>query len=200
MAWKPDYVTTLELKSELKITYADDDAWIALVIGAASRAVDRHCRRQFGVLSAATERVYLNATYRAERGLWVVDVDDLMTTDGLLVEAAGSAVVGTVLLEPRNAAADGRPWERMALPSGVPSSWPTGDREVAVTAKWGWTAVPVAVKAATMLQASRFYSRRDSPYGVAGSPDVGSEVRLLAKVDPDVAVSLADFVRPAVAA
>jgi hypothetical protein len=50
-----------------------------------------------------------------------------------------------------------------------------------------------------MLQASRFYARRDSPYGVAGSPDLGSEVRLLSKVDPDVAVSLADYVRPAVA-
>ncbi len=199
MAWKPDYVTSTELKTELRITDSSDDAWITLVIAAASRAVDRHCRRQFGLIDAPAERVYLSATYRAERGLWVVDVDDLMTDTGLAVVAAGSAVVGPVL-EPRRAAADGRPWTRLALPSGVPASWPAGDREIAVTARWGWSTVPPAVKAATMLQASRLYSRRDSPYGVAGSPDVGSEIRLLAKVDPDVAVSLADFVRPAVAA
>jgi len=60
---------------------------------------------------------------------------------------------------------------------------------------WGWSAVPVPVKEATYLQASRFHSRRDSPYGIAGSPDQGSELRLLSRVDPDVAVSLSDFVR-----
>jgi hypothetical protein len=64
---------------------------------------------------------------------------------------------------------------------------------VKVTALWGWTAVPVAVKQATLLQASRFFSRRHSPYGVAGSPELGSEIRLLARVDPDVGVSLRDY-------
>jgi hypothetical protein len=56
--------------------------------------------------------------------------------------------------------------------------------------------VPSAVKLATRLQASRFMARRDSPYGVAGSPDAGSEIRLLSRVDPDVAVALRGFSRP----
>lgn len=198
MAWRPDYITSDELKSELKIEDTDDDAWIALVIGAASRAVDRHTRRQFGLADAPVERFYADALYRVGRSRWVLDIDDLMTVTGLAVAIGGSAVTGSVL-EPRNAAADGKPWTRLVLADGVPGVWPTDDPAVAVTARWGWTAVPTAVKAATMLQASRFYARRDSPYGVAGSPDLGSEVRLLSKVDPDVAVSLADYVRPAVA-
>ena len=48
---------------------------------------------------------------------------------------------------------------------------------------------------ATLLQASRLAARRDSPFGVAGSPDAGSEMRLLARVDPDVAVALEPYRR-----
>jgi hypothetical protein len=46
-----------------------------------------------------------------------------------------------------------------------------------------------------LLQASRLDFRRVAPAGVAGSPETGSEVRLLARVDPDVAVSLKDYIR-----
>jgi hypothetical protein len=67
---------------------------------------------------------------------------------------------------------------------------------LAVTAKWGYAAaIPKSVIEANLLQASRLFSRRQSPYGVAGSPDLGGELRLLAKVDPDVAVLLARYVK-----
>jgi len=55
--------------------------------------------------------------------------------------------------------------------------------------------VPTTVKQATLLQASRVFARREAPFGVAGSPDMGSELRLLEKVDPDVAVMLVPYVR-----
>jgi hypothetical protein len=55
-------------------------------------------------------------------------------------------------------------------------------------------AIPDAVKAACLIQASRFFTRRYAPFGVAGSPDSGSEIRLLAKVDADVAVILGPFI------
>ena len=64
-----------------------------------------------------------------------------------------------------------------------------------VTARWGWAAVPSTIKQATLLQASRLLARRDAPFGIAGSPDVGSEIRLLARVDPDVAVAVAPYRR-----
>lgn len=50
--------------------------------------------------------------------------------------------------------------------------------------------VPDTVKLATMIQASRLYHRRNSPFGIAGSVEMGSELRLFNKVDPDVAVLL----------
>lgn len=196
MAWKPDYITSAELKTELKITDSTDDAWIALVVTAASRAVDRHTRRQFGLVAAPVARVCAGATYRSERGRWVVPIPDLMTETGLIVDVGGTTATDATL-EPADAELEGKPWTRLVLGYLGDYTWPDADRSVTVTAQWGWTAVPATVKTATLLQAQRFYARRDSPYGVAGSPDLGSELRLLAKVDPDVAVMLTDYWRPA---
>jgi hypothetical protein len=68
---------------------------------------------------------------------------------------------------------------------------PTTERNgVTISAVWGWDEVPTTVEQATLLQASRFHARRFSPYGVAGSPEAGSEMRLLAKLDPDVELAL----------
>jgi uncharacterized phiE125 gp8 family phage protein len=199
MAWAPDYVTSAELKAYLRISDTDDDTQIALAIAAASRAVDTSAGRQFGVVSPAEQRFYTARWDRRSRR-WIVDVDDLMSTTGfaaITVDVDGDTVgsIDDYVLEPRNAAAKGRPWTAMLV---RPDSTykPTGARdEVAVTALWGWSAVPSAVKQATLLQASRFFARRQSPYGIAGSPDDGSEMRLLARVDPDVAVILSPYRR-----
>lgn len=196
MVWKPDYLTVQELKDELKITDGVDDVWCALVVTGASRAVDRHCLRQFGLVATPEPRYY-RVTYRAERDRWVASIDDVQTEVGMAVAVEttiGEALTG-YLLEPRNAAAEGKPWTRLALAEGLSKVWGTPEPTVAVTARWGWSAVPATVKLATLLQAMRFYARRDSPYGVAGSPDLGSELRLLSKVDPDVGVMLVDFIR-----
>lgn len=53
--------------------------------------------------------------------------------------------------------------------------------------------IPAGVTQACLLQASRFFARRYSPFGIAGSPENGSELRLLSRVDPDVAVVLAPY-------
>jgi uncharacterized phiE125 gp8 family phage protein len=193
MAWAPDYQSSSDLKSYLRITDSDDDAQIALAIAAASRAIDTHCGRQFGSVAPIEERFYTGRWDRRRRR-WVVEVDDIMTTTSLTVEVDGSAIT-EYQLEPSNAEFKGKPWTHLVVD---PSSavFPTGEAdEVAVTGTWGWTDVPIAVKQACLLQASRFFARRQSPYGVAGSPDAGSEVRLLARVDPDVAVALGPYKR-----
>jgi hypothetical protein len=199
MAWAPDYITDVELKNFARITDSDDDVQVAVAISAASRAVDLHVNRQFGVVAAAEQRFYTGQWDR-ERRRWVVEFDDLMSVTNfaaIIVDSEGVTVgaINDYVMEPRNAAARGRPWERMLI---RPNSTfkPTGvEDEVAVTALWGWTTVPVAVKQATYLQSSRFLARRDSPFGIAGSPEQGSELRLLARLDPDVAVSLNSYIR-----
>lgn len=50
------------------------------------------------------------------------------------------------------------------------------------------TPFPASVKLATLIQAARFFKRKDSPFGIAGSAEMGNELRLQSKLDPDVAV------------
>jgi hypothetical protein len=49
-------------------------------------------------------------------------------------------------------------------------------------------------KLATLIQASRLFARRHAPFGVAGNPEVG-QLRLLERLDPDVAISVRPFAR-----
>lgn len=194
MAWAPDYVTSTDLAGYLRIDDLDDDVEAALAITAASRAVDETTNRQFGLIDAPEARIY-TARPDYDRGFWVVDVDDLQTVTGLVVTVDGETLT-TYVKEPVNAASKARPWTRLAFTADSELT-PSGDRhEISVTARWGWTSVPVPVQQATLLQASRLFKRRDAPFGVAGSPEMGSELRLLAKVDPDVAVTLRGLSRP----
>ena len=194
MAWAPDYLTVAELAAYLRIDDDVDDLELAAAITAASRAIDHATNRQFGKVAAVAERLF-TARPDYDRGYWVVDVDDFQTATGLVVTVDGD-VLATFTKEPVNAAGKGRPWTRLAW-TAESEYIPCGARhEIAVTALWGWTSVPPTVVAATKLQANRFFTRRSAPFGVAGSPDQGSEMRLLARVDPDVAVMLSDYKRP----
>src|SRR6185369_9026122 len=144
--------------------------------------VDRACGRQFGKVAAPEARVY-QPYWDAFLCAWVAEIDDLATVTGSLLDGV---VLATTALYPRNAVAKGKVWTRLVVD--------TCD-EVTITASWGWPAFPVPVLQATALQASRLLARRDSPFGVAGSPQVGSELRLLARLDPDLITTVADLVR-----
>lgn len=193
MPWAPDYVTSTELKAYLRIGDAVDDAEVALVVTAASRAIDRATNRQFGLVAAAEARKY-TAFWDHVNCRYVVPIDDLMTEVGLTI-ATEVGAVDVFDLKPANAAAEARPWTSIVVDPTAAVKPTTKEDEVTVTARYGWTTVPVAVKQAALLQAARFFKRRDAPFGVAGSPEAGSELRLLAKVDPDVAVVLGPYQR-----
>lgn len=191
MAWAPDYATSAELKAYDRIGDSVDDTQIGYALTAASRAIDKTTSRQFGQVSPAAEWTYTTVWDR-HRCRWLVRIDDLGTTTNLAVKLDGVAVTDYTL-EPRNAVAKGKVWEQLVFGSTVSTTVDTDN--VAITALWGWPAVPVAVKQAALLQSARFLARRDSPYGVAGSPTDGSELRLLAAVDPDVKVALGRYNR-----
>ncbi len=183
MAWAPDYVSATEIATYLGVGDTVDNALYDVWATAASRAIDRKCNRQFGNVSVATARTYRRpAYYNRTTGLWQVDVDDIYDLTGLLVNGVAYASSGAVL-GPDNAPADSKPWTSLAF------TYDPGSPLV-VTARWGWAEVPDQVKAAAYLQAARWNFRRNAPQGTAGSPDTGSEVRLLQKLDPDVATTL----------
>lgn len=202
MAWAPDYCTAAQLKSWLRIGDTADDTLLAVAITAASRDVDQYCGRQFGALSTAEARYY---TWSGDLidGRAALAVDDLQSVTDLEVQlldttgaAAGSPLVsGTDFdLWPYNAAAKGRPWTHLvARPNGT--AWTELARSVVIEARWGWTAVPSSVLQATLLTAAETFARRNAPFGIAGSPEMGSELRLLSRIDPDAARLLNPFKR-----
>lgn len=197
MTWAPDYCTSAEYKAYARIADTVDDVQIALYVTAAARAIDRATGRQFGQTAAVEERFY-TPVWDRRRYRWLVEVDDFATLTDAVVELEGNAVTDYVA-EPRNAVVKGKVYTRLAFGPTVSlasiSSFNDRRDSAAVTIKWGWSAVPTTVKGAQLLQTSRFLARRDSPYGVAGSPADGSEMRLLAKVDPDVDVMLGEYKR-----
>lgn len=188
MPWKPDYLTAAELRTYLYVSDSLDDVQLQTWVTAASRAIDRKCNRQFGQLAAPAGRAYRRpAVYDVVSGLWLLEIDDVQDITGMTVGGVAYASSGAVLL-PDNAPADGIPYERLGFTDAP-------DAPIAVTARWGWSAVPAQVPGAVKLQANRWNARRASPLGVAGSPDQGSEIRLLSRLDPDVATTLAGLAR-----
>lgn len=200
MPWAPDYVSLSTLKSVLRITDTDDDVALQLALSGACRSIDEHCGRQFGQEATAVARYY-TAAYDLDRGRYVVVIDDLATTTNLAVAVADTegaydrtlTVDDDYSLLPRNGAADGKPWT-LLVASGS-TTLPTGEDAIRITARWGWQAIPDQVEQAALVQATRLFRRKDAPFGVAGSPEVGSELRLLARLDPDVALLVAPLRR-----
>lgn len=200
MSWQPDYCTTAELKSNLRIPDTVDDAELALAITAASRAVDHATNRQFGQVSPVQARIY-TARWDKSWCRWVIDTDDISSATGLLVKLDDNddqvfdVSITDFRLAPVNEDEKSRPWTQIIVGSNS-AQVPTRARDtVQVTALWGWLSVPTAIKQATITQAARFFYRREAPFGIAGSPSVGSELRLLSQVDPDVAVMVRSYRR-----
>lgn len=198
MAIVNGYATLVEIKDVLETTESVHDTLLEIAVESASRAIDKATNRRFWQDGSVVVRYYT-----PDYSCGFVHTDDISTSTGLIVaiDSAGDRTYATTLtittdfdLEPINAAADGRPWQRIYY-----DAWPVTAHSVKVTAKFGWAAVPTEVKQATLIQASRLFSRKSSPYGIAGSPQEGSEMRLLAKLDPDVHALVHPFRRLVVA-
>lgn len=196
-----DYVSLATLKLALGITDTDRDTLLDNALAAASRGIDDHCGRRFWADPVAVARTY-NPRGRVvcdDDGSERILVDDISSTDGLIVEtgAAGggtwTAVTGYEAA-PENALADGKPITSLRLLSG---SWAYGPRvRVRVTALYGWPAVPDVVVTATLLQSSRLYKRKDTPEGVMGSSEWGA-IRV-SRIDPDVQALVEKLVLPGI--
>lgn len=200
MALGDDYITAAELKGELNIGDSVDDTEIALAVTSASRWVTTYCERDFNVAASATPRTF----YPDDRH--IVCVDDISSSTGLVIKTdeGDDGTYETTWastdyqLEPLNQVVSGLtgwPYTRIRAVQSRDFPIHTDRAPVEVTAIWGWSAVPDAVKKATMVMASRLYKRRFSPEGVLGGAEQFGVVRVGTKIDPDVAMLLAPYKR-----
>ena len=181
------YASLQEVKAALHITDSVDDALIEMATEAASRLIDGYANRQFYSMGTATR-------YYAAQDDFVVEIDDLAGTAITLQTANNADGVYDVTwdtsdyqLEPLNGFSDGIPWPYTRIRAIGDYLWPMsgGEALIKLTGVFGWPSVPIAIKQATIIQASRIFKRLDSPLGVAGFGDMGA-LRVSRYLDPDV--------------
>jgi hypothetical protein len=188
------YCTAEDLRQRLGITDTDDEQIFENVIEAVSRSIDNYCRRRFYATSET--RVY---TARCET---YIRVDDLLTVTTLKTDATGDRVYETTWattdydLDPANASLDGRPYTKVCVSPLGRYRFPTSHtRGVQIVGSFGYASTtPDVVNEACLIQAARIFRRKDSPFGVAGTPEFG-QLRLLSRLDPDVELLVAPLRR-----
>lgn len=193
-------ITADDLKTWLNLGDALDDTSLGIAAASACTWVKQTCGRSFEITTSGSEssRVFEPKTAT------LCITDDFSTTTNLVVKVdnGDDGVYETTLTasdywaEPLNGIQDGLtvPYYRVRC-----DSWllPTCNRRpsVQVTARWGWTAVPDAVKQAALIEAARLFKRRTSPEGVlAGFQDFGAS-RIQQSADPDARALLNPYVR-----
>lgn len=194
------YTTLSDVKNALQIEDTLDDTAIEAAILTASRQIDEYCQRFFyqeGTTGSPSVRYY--TAYSP----WYIETDDIVSVNQLATDPdfdqSYSTIWNTttapldVMYEPVNNPKKGWPYTRiLAIGSQVfPYFFP---QTVKITGVFGFPQVPYEVELACKIQASRLFVRKQSPFGIAGSVELGT-VRLNSRLDPDVEMLLKTFRR-----
>jgi len=195
MAITNGYATLAQVKSALRITDSVDDSLIELAIESASRLIDAYTARVFYDMGSQSRFFSASDPYFCpiDDCQTITEVATALTSNGnydtIWANPSSNQNNGDYQVEPLNAA---YPTDGIIAPiTGVRALWrylfPTigGNALVRITGTWGWSAVPTAIKQATVLQAARIFTRNNSPLGVAGIGDLGV-MRVSSQLDPDV--------------
>jgi hypothetical protein len=195
MAITNGYCSLADLKAALRVTDAIDDSLLELAIESASREIDGYCERVF--YSTSATRVY------APHNIYLVETDDIVSvttvktsTDGLTYDTTLDAT--DYQLEPLNGIAGGlvSPFTQIRAvgdylwPAYSPQTIFHLEASVQVVGVFGWSAIPAAIRQATVILAMRLFKRLDAPLGMI-SNDLGS--MRVGRFDPDVEALVAPF-------
>jgi hypothetical protein len=190
------YCTLAELKASLAITDSTDDAALEAAITAVSRNIDDLTNRFFYSDGTTTATVIYYYTPTTSHKL---STDDFVSISEVAEDTNGDRTYSTVwasteyAYEPINNPRNGAPYSHI-LAFGTHAFPAQQTQSIRITGVFGWASVPAQVRQACLIQSSRVFNRNSSPFGIAGSPDLGT-VRLSARLDPDVQVLLNRFVR-----
>ena len=187
------YASLSDVKAAARITDTIDDSLLQIAIESSSRDIDAYCERVFFSTGAtAVARVYI------PQDLFLLETDDIISVTSIKSDTTGDGgfnqTWGTAdyQLEPLNGLAGGiaTPFTRVRAvgdllwPIYEPRDINSGQASVQITGVFGFTAVPSAIKQATILASLRAYKRYESPTGVLGFSDIG--VVRIGRLDPDV--------------
>lgn len=191
MAITNGYCSLQDVKNALRITDSVDDTLLELAVETASRQIDDYCERVFYTASATR--------YYVPRDSYVTETDDIVSITSVKTSSAADGTYDVTWTasdyqtEPVNGLAGGISFPITQLRAVDTYLFPTagGETTVQVVGTFGWSAVPTAIKYATILLSSRLFKRMDSPLGVAGIGDIG--VIRVSRIDPDIDALIAPF-------
>ena len=159
-----------------------------MAVESASRLIDGYANRVFYSIGTATRYYVAQDDYN-------VEIDDI-SSSSITLQSANNAdgifdntwTINDYQLEPLNGVSDGQSWPYTSIRAIGQYLFPIsgGEALIKLTGVYGWASVPVAIKQACIIQASRIFKRLDSPLGVAGFGDLGA-IRVSSQLDPDVA-------------
>jgi hypothetical protein len=185
MAMTNPYASLAQVKAALRITDSVDDSLLEMAIESASRLIDGYTYRYFYNAGTAVRNFAAEDSY-------LVNIDDLVSISELkTTDEIGSEYTTwnatDYQLQPVNGKQDGLniPYTSILAVDDKLFNTLGSQALVRITGVWGWSAVPIAVTQATIIQSSRIYKRLDSPLGVAGFGDLGA-IRVGRSLDPDV--------------
>ena len=193
MAITNGYCTLAEIKTYLGLSGSGQDDNLENAIEGTSREIDAICGRFFyQTTSEAKYFTPVNPIY--------LEVPDISTPSGLavLIDTNDNGTHDTTLTintdfytSPLDAGndVDGVQYQPITeikiLDTRSSERFDTTIvKQVKVTCQWGWSAVPHAIRQATLIQATRLFKRKDTPFTVYGSEQTGT-VELFQKFDPD---------------
>ncbi len=195
------YCTLAEFKAEYfppGVTTTVADSVIEKKIEAASRAIDKHCKRFF-YQSALGENESESRYYTALDANTLMVIDDIETLDSLKTDDDCDRIYETEWagtdydLMPDNAALHNEPYTWIETAPNGTLSFPTHHLGVEITGTFGWPEVPDDVQQACLLLAMRLMARKNAPLGITGNADFG--VMRVLKEDPDVLMLLEPYIK-----
>jgi len=191
------YVDKTEVKAYLGLSGTSQDDNIDRSINGASRLIDAYCQRKF------YQDETLQVKYFTPVSTVFIDVPDISTDTGLVVEldTTDNGTYDTTLVKDTdfyllpvnplfNVESGGTSYyypytELRILETRTSERFePLIIKNIKITAKWGFSQIPEAVKQACIIQAVRLWKRKDTPFNVFGNEQIGTQ-ELFTKFDPD---------------
>ncbi len=200
------YADKNDLKTYLGLSGSGQDTNLDNALNGASRQIDKITDRYF------YQDESVNARYYNPTNQFTLFVDDISTTTGLVVKLDttddGShektlTLDTDFILKPLNpqpyevSDTDYKaPYTELQILSSRSSERfdPLIMKNVKIEAKFGYPAVPEAIKQATLLQATRLFKRKDTPFNVFGNEATGTQ-ELFSKFDPDAKMLIKGYIK-----
>jgi hypothetical protein len=188
------YATLAEFKASVGITDSTDDTALQSVLDATDQLINNYCDIKVGFGQTASQARYYTAD-----NLTFVLTDPIVSVSAVQTDDDGDGTYETTwsatdyVLAPRNAALDTRPYTEVDTAPNEPKVFTTLYLGVKITGVFGWPAVPSAVKQAALIQAGAVWSSRTAPFGIIGSQDQGTVMRMSRALHPEAQVLLEPY-------